>query len=302
VEELFSDPYHDCLEDWSDDTDDGDSPAESEPEPAPGELAFIWIDTGGTEWGWPAADMPNWNPADDDGEGLTGDPAEAMQHWHIQEQPDTCAIACQEFVLDEVTGIDHSERALMDEAMSRGWYSPGGGTPMDLVGKLLEVHGLEVQRSWDADLDYLEQQISEGHKVLVAVDGGELHTVGVDPLRDDVIGDQGAWPGFDANHCVQVIGFDEGPDGRQRVILNDPGSADGKGMMVDAEKFNAAWEDSGRFVCHTTGQAPVPSQTPAWSDLPPAFTAQLGYWEKTHSNGYWYEYAPDGTYTGNWGE
>src|SRR6201999_3154675 len=101
----------------------------------------------------PAQDMP-----------LAGDPFSDMSVWHEQQAPDTCAIASQEFVLDQLTGIDHDESALAAEAAANGWYVPGGGTPLAHMDSLLEAHGIPTETHFDGTVDDLAQALSGGDK------------------------------------------------------------------------------------------------------------------------------------------
>lgn len=69
-----------------------------------------------------------------------------------QSYPDTCALRCQEYILTQFWGYPIDEGALVREAMEQGWYTPGGGTPPQDVGNLLELHGIPVNRYQEATL------------------------------------------------------------------------------------------------------------------------------------------------------
>jgi hypothetical protein len=72
-----------------------------------------------------------------------------------QSYPDTCAIRCQEYILTQFWGYPIDEGALVREAKEQGWYTPGGGTQPQDVGNLLELHGVPVNRYYDATLFHL---------------------------------------------------------------------------------------------------------------------------------------------------
>src|SRR5712691_7276428 len=72
-----------------------------------------------------------------------------------QQAPDTCAIRCQEFILEQFTGVHVDEQTLVHEAMQHGWYTPGAGTVLPDVGKLLELHGIAVHRYTHANVFHL---------------------------------------------------------------------------------------------------------------------------------------------------
>jgi hypothetical protein len=180
-------------------------------------------------------------------EEIDGHPLEDMEHWHQQSYPDTCAVVSQEFILNELTGHHFTEEQLRHEALEYGLYSPGG-TPPAAVGGLLELHGIAVEREYNASLDELKAELDAGHKVIVGVDADEIwyqQQDGHTPLSHASM-----LAGRGVNHAVQVIGYDPAS---QTVILNDPGSADGRGEMVPVDRFMNAWAEGSNFMVHTAG-------------------------------------------------
>ncbi|WP_238014845.1 C39 family peptidase [Dactylosporangium sp. AC04546] len=185
------------------------------------------------------------HPHDDD-PAVVGEPAAAAEHWHMQERADTCAVASQEFILDELTGADHSEAQLTELAEAHGWYQPGGGTAMADVGNILEYFGVPVQREYGATFQDLQQALDGGQKVIVGVDSDEIWTPGHDP--DEPLDAYPGIPGQGADHAVQVTGVDYSDPAHPVVVLNDPGTPDGGGERVALEAFLDAWEDSGNYL------------------------------------------------------
>ena len=186
-------------------------------------------------------------------DNIVGNPESDLDNWHQQTYGDTCAIASQEFILDELTGQDFSEDELRQEAIDNGWYTPGGGTPMDCMGNLLEAHGIDVERRDSCTFEDLAEQLDQGQNVMVALDSDEIWNPGgfdTDDLLTDLVG----MPGQGANHAVQVIGIDNSDSDNPMVILNDPGHPEGQGITVPAEQFIDAWEDSGQYMVYTTGE------------------------------------------------
>ena len=200
----------------------------------------LWEDGGGDGFmDGCAPAYETFDPASADMDHVIGDPEEAMDSWHWQERNDSCAVASQEFVLEQLTGREFDESDLRDLAEEQGWYTPGGGTPMDDVGNLLEHMGLNVERSHGNSIQDLEQCLKNGGEAIVCVDSGEIW-MGQD---DDFFG-----PGMDADHAVQVIGLDYSDPDSPMVILNDSGAANGGGAMIPLDIFMGAWEDSGCFM------------------------------------------------------
>ena len=182
---------------------------------------------------------------------MCGVPDDDMEHWHQQAYPDTCAIASQEFILDSVTGVDFSEDELRQQAIDNGWYTPGGGTPLDCMGNLLEANGVDVDKEYGCTLEDLSNKLQGGQKVIVAIDADEIWYQGVD--EDDYLSELNGMPGQGVNHAVQVIGIDNSDPNNPTVILNDPGTPDGQGSRIPADQFIDAWADSNSYMISTTG-------------------------------------------------
>jgi hypothetical protein len=191
---------------------------------------------------------------------VVGEPGEDTAYWHQQAHEDTCAVVSQEFILDELTGQDFTEEQLRQEAYENGWYNPGSGTPMECMGNLLEAHGIDVERRSGCTLDDLSEQLAQGQHVIVGLDAEEVWNPGIDD--DDLLCEFVGMPEQGANHAVQVIGIDYSDPDNPMVILNDPGSGNGQGLMVPADQFVDAWEDSGNYMVHTTGQPVQADQLP----------------------------------------
>lgn len=179
-----------------------------------------------------------------------GDPSDDAEHWHQQANADTCAIVSQEFILDELGeqfGIHFTEEELRQEAYDCGWYTPGGGTSAMDVGKLLEAHGVPVERESEASLADIAEKLDEGEKVIAAVNA---ETVWQGSITDSISNYPGI-PGQAANHAVQVIGINNDDPNNPIVILNDPGTPNGKALEVPAAQFMDAWQASDRYLVAT---------------------------------------------------
>ena len=168
---------------------------------------------------------------------IIGDPAESMEHWHLQEGQ-TCAVVAQEFILNEQLGTDFTEHFLEDYATQAGYYLPGLGTPPHDVGNIMMDAGMRVTRGYNSSFDNLIEDLQDGHGVLVSVNSDSLWSHG----SSDVF-----MPGIGADHVVQVIGIDYSGNEPQ-VIINDSGIADGCGILVDADDFMDAWGAGGYYM------------------------------------------------------
>ncbi|WP_298798345.1 C39 family peptidase [uncultured Pseudonocardia sp.] len=172
--------------------------------------------------------------------------SDALGYWHMQEQPNSCAVASQEFIIDEFTGVDHTEAEMRDVAAQHGWFTPDGGTPMEDTGQLLAYYGIPTEQVHGASLDQLEAALINGDGVIVGLDSGEIWNPGFD--NDDALTEYLGIPGQGADHAVQVVGVDHTDPANPQVILNDPGSPTGQGERVSLATFLDAWEDSGNFM------------------------------------------------------
>lgn len=189
------------------------------------------------------------------GSNLVGTPAHDRDYWHPQQAPNSCALAAQEFILDDVSGRDFTEQGLRAQALEHGWYTPGGGTPQECLGYLLELNGVPVQRQSGATLDDIGAHLERGEKVLVALDSDVIWYGQHGAHAALPLGATHGMPGQHANHAVQVIGIDRSDPAHPQLILNDPGHPAGRGMLVPAERFAAAWADSGNFLVATATQS-----------------------------------------------
>lgn len=189
-----------------------------------------------------------------------GTPGTDQLHWQGQQgYPDTCAIRCQEFILEQFSGQQIPEEALVRQAMEQGWYQPGNGTQFQDVGNLLELNGVPVTRFHDATVFNLSNELAQGHKVIVGVDSGELwhrNTV-LDGLADKL--------GFSgADHAIVVSGIDTSDPNHIQVIVSDPGTGEAT-ATYPLEQFVDAWQDSGFYMVAT--QNPAPSHVPGMTNF-----------------------------------
>lgn len=161
----------------------------------------------------------------------------------------TCAIRCQQIILRDF-GIDVSEEDLMQMANDNGWFSEDG-TSMEHVGKILEAYGVGVNNLSNANVFSLTSELSQGHRVMVAVDSGELWDDGFPEGLEDLFG--GA-----PDHALIVAGIDTSDPDNIRVQLMDPGTGD-IARSYPLEQFMDAWEDSGFYMVSTA------EPTPPWA-------------------------------------
>lgn len=166
-----------------------------------------------------------------------GNPERDMENWHPQTEHNSCAIACQEFVAEQLLQKDFSETDMIRFAKERGWYTSEAGTPQGHVGDILEALGLETSRESGQTLSDLAEDLQHGRKIICAVNNIILENA-----------DYAEIPGLKANHAVEVIGLDMSGPGEGQVILNDFGVKNGQGRRISAEAFVKAWNTSRNFA------------------------------------------------------
>lgn len=179
-----------------------------------------------------------FDPDEIDNQNIIGNPEAYMDNWHPQETDFSCAIAAQEFAIEELLDIDIDESELRKIAFENGWLTENGTTIYD-IGKLMEHMGLNVERSFNNTLEDLCACLERGCHPVVSVDADELWS----GYNEELF-----FPGRDANHAIQVIGVDLSDPDDPMVIINDSGVANGCGAMVSAELFLDAWEDSSCYM------------------------------------------------------
>ena len=187
--------------------------------------------------------------------GVHGQPDIDRGLWHLQGdnhcgEAGTCAVVAQEMVIFSFEGLDPGEGRCLQIALDKGWFEPGGGTPLEDVGKLLPEFGIGTETRMGCGMEDLARAIDEGRGIIVGVDAHEL-------WLDDL-------PTGRANHAVMVTGYERGTDGGiEAIFVNDSGTPDGAGARHDAATFERAFSDTGGFMVKTTETAPRYAQATA---------------------------------------
>lgn len=179
-----------------------------------------------------------------------------------QNYDDTCAIRAQEFILEQFTGQEIDETALVQVAEASGWYEPGVGTPNVHIGNLLDKYGIPVAKYEGANAFDLANELAQGHKVMIAVDKDELWQI--EGELDSIDQLAGIDPGSD--HAVVVSGIDTAdPDPNNwQVYVSDPGTGEPAARYPMAQ-FLDAWQDSNFYMVAT--QVPTPAWRPEMANF-----------------------------------
>lgn len=172
--------------------------------------------------------------------GLVGDAVNPYQ----QTYADTCAIKSQQIILNEF-GIPATEDQLVQYSYEKGWYhGDGSGTTMQDVGNLLEDANIPCTRQANANVFNLVSELSQGHKVIVGVDSGELWGNKFSTWYNDFFN------GDTPDHALIVSGIDTSDPNNVQVIVTDPGNGDyHKAYPLD--QFMDAWSDASCYMVST---------------------------------------------------
>lgn len=175
---------------------------------------------------------------------------------YLQSYPDTCAIKSQQLILNDF-GIECTEDDLVQYSAEHGWYN-GNGTRLGDIGNLLEDAGIHCSRQCDANVFNLISELSQGHKVIVGVDSGELWgNRFIEWLRDFFLG-------VTPDHALLVTNIDTSDPGNIKVVVTDPGTGEA-GKAYPLDQFMDAWSDASCFMCSTDD--PVPPTVPGMENF-----------------------------------
>ena len=168
---------------------------------------------------------------------IIGSPEKDMENWEHQTEHNSCAIACQKYVAEQLTGIEFSEERMIEYAKEQNWYDSETGTSLEDVGNLLEDIGLDVERKFDGSLQEITQCLAGDGKVICAINSAVLKC----PEFSDI-------PGYKADHAVEITGVGIAENGDLKVIMNDPDMENGYGLCYDADVFLKSWSSSGNYM------------------------------------------------------
>jgi hypothetical protein len=184
---------------------------------------------------------PNANPV----VGMYGNPTAAAPFWHLQHSTD-CALMAVADVVGQITRHEPTEQqitALAENTPSHFGPGPiwhrGAGTALGNVPVLLAHYGIQSD-VWVTNTTAMEQNLAEGHKVIVF-------------LNAETIWNQ---PGQRTNpdHAVVLTGIDT----KTGVVhLNDSGIKTGRDEQVSIATFEQAGL-GGHSLAVVTKHEPTP--------------------------------------------
>lgn len=143
-----------------------------------------------------------------------------------------CSFECEAFILQQLD-YDIDYWSLLEEAKANHWVRESG-TPLHLVGKLLELRGLNVERKYDTTIVEIEKAVDSGKQVIAVIDKNI-----VDGIKD------AKSPNF---HAIYVTWVE---DGDVEYLNLDKLLDEG----IDKDVFAKAWKASGNYMVTATKTA-----------------------------------------------
>lgn len=201
-----------------------------------------------------------------------------------QYYSDTCAIRSQQIILRDY-GIDIPQERLITIAEMHGWYEKGQGTPIQSVGELMELLGVDCHQSYNNTVFDLVSELSQGHRVIVSVDSGELWAKTFEEAFSEKFED---WSGIQgADHALIVAGVEVNPYNSfdVRVVLTDPGTGQLR-VSYSLEEFIDAWKDSNCFMVSTEEPAPYQFDPISQLEVPSGFATDYHLSPFVMNNGF----------------
>ena len=172
------------------------------------------------------------------------------EHYHHQESEYSCAVAVQTDILNDF-GINVSEAEMRELGEEHGIFSEEGGTSLEDVGKLLELHGIAVERGQHFDINDLMEAKSNGEKVIIGLDANEIWNI--PGYEDHPLETMTGIDKLSNGHAVEFKGVVEDYDGQHYVVIDDPGHPYGHNVRIPLDVFDDAWDDTSHFavITHT---------------------------------------------------
>jgi hypothetical protein len=169
----------------------------------------------------------------DRGDATVGKPDDLAKYHEFQGDGTRDCAPYSEGTALKAYGKEFDIEKIRADGIREGTYSPEKGTDADALGNVWEREGMEVDRygpggakleNGEQAFNTLQDRLSEGKAVVVAVDSGPLG-------------------GNGEGHAVWVTGMKTSPEGESRVVTNDPGVPDGAGKEYRTEDFDRAWSE-----------------------------------------------------------
>lgn len=182
------------------------------------------------------------------------DAHEGFSQQYYQGNTNECAIYAQWNVLRDY-GVNIDEKHLVEQAKFHGWFTDEGGTPVQDLGKLLELNGVQCDMIVDGNRYNLINELAQGKRVIVTVDSGELWRENTVLARlwegvKDVFGSG-------EDHALVVSGIDTTDPNNVQVVLTDSGTGHHT-ISYPIDQFEDAWAD-GDCKMIVTRNPPSPS-------------------------------------------
>jgi len=188
---------------------------------------------------------------------VIGNPSQESHHWHLQQIPNGCAIANEQAAIAHLTGHTYTQAQLASYEQAHGGYDPHHGTTGGHFGQAIEHFAhVPVDRHFGGTVNEIAQKLHHHEEVFVGVNAQALNL----PDAHSALGhaapnlfDPQRYAHQPADHIVQVTGVecDRQTGQPNYVVVNDPGTPNGRAMEVPIEQFKVAMAASHGYVAST---------------------------------------------------
>ena len=179
-------------------------------------------------------DLEQFNPYQYSSTDLHGNPESSMQYWEYQSDTNRCALYSQKFIIEELTGQDIDIDQLARISEENNWFDETFGTSVYNINRVLDYYGINNEMTFGNSIDDIKESLDTGKKVIVSIDADEIWYGELDNIYT---------PGDGVNHAVEVIGIIDNAGMEDKIVLNDSGNPNGKGVVVPMDAFIDAWQD-----------------------------------------------------------
>lgn len=206
---------------------------------------------------------------------------------YFQGNTNECAIFAQWNILRDY-GINVDEKCLVEQAKAYDLFSDEGGTPVEALGKLLELNGVPCDMMLEGNRYNLMNELAQGKRVIVTVDSSELWRENGVLARlwegvKDVFGSG-------EDHAVVVSGIDTSDPDNIQVVLTDSGTGH-RTISYPIDQFEDAWADGGCKMIVTRTPPPAELHLPSMEhfdyDLGHIFSignTDFDSWQEMHAD------------------
>ena len=218
--------------------------------------------------------------------GIIGDTKKDHEYWDRQESKITSALVAEGTIIHAMTGIDIPKEELLREATAQEWFDET--TFPRHLGKMLSLYDISYHINENGTTADIIRELVQGHKVIVAVNVGELlsnNLVGLDAEHFENIITE-TLEIQTADHAIWITEVDLSDPEDIKIIVSDHSFDDGGGKIYSLFDFVDAWEDSGFYYIATDEPPPDLDQVVSGFDVETGTFPEIADYFESHYQGF----------------